>query len=328
MSIPFAVKSSMPSEFDLIRRYFTRETPSAVLGIGDDAALLAPTQGMELAVSTDMLVAGRHFSFNDGPGTIGHKSLAVNLSDMAAMGAQPRWVLLSIALMEADETWLRGFAGGFFGLAQKFGVELVGGDTTRGPINICVQIIGEVPPGKALRRDGARVGDDIWVSGVIGDGALALAHLRRRVDLQPMESAACLPKLRVPMPRIELGLALRDVATSAIDISDGLLADLGHILERSGVGAEIRFEDVPLSAVAQRYIEQDAVQQCVLAGGDDYELCFTVPPEKRTEMVAIAQRLSLPLTCIGSIDKNAGLTVLQGGQPMTIKATGFDHFSD
>ena len=236
----------MPSEFDLIRRFFTRETPSAVLGVGDDAALLAPTPGMQLAVSTDMLVEGRHFAPQDGPGTVGHKSLAVNLSDMAAMGATPRWVTLALALPGADEVWLRGFAGGFFSLAQKFGVELVGGDTTRGPLNICVQIIGEVPPGLALRRDGARSGDEIWVSGVLGDAALALAHLQRRVELMPLEAASCLPRLRVPQPRVALGLALRGVASCAIDISDGLLADLGHILECSGVGAEIHFEALPL----------------------------------------------------------------------------------
>ncbi|MHB1592337.1 MAG: thiamine-phosphate kinase, partial [Sulfuricella sp.] len=205
----------MPSEFDLIRRFFTRETPSAVLGVGDDAALLAPTPGMLLAVSTDMLVEGQHFAPQDGSGTVGHKALAVNLSDMAAMGATPRWVTLALALPEADEIWLRGFAGGFFSLAQKFGVELVGGDTTRGPLNICVQIIGEVPPELALRRDGARGGDEIWVSGVLGDAALALAHLQCRVELMPLEAASCLPRLRVPQPRVALGLALRGVASSA-----------------------------------------------------------------------------------------------------------------
>jgi thiamine-monophosphate kinase len=313
----------MPSEFDLIRRFFTRETPSAVLGVGDDAALLAPTPGMQLAVSTDMLVEGQHFAPQDGPGTVGHKSLAVNLSDMAAMGATPRWATLALSLPGADEIWLRGFAGGFFSLAQKFGVELVGGDTTRGPLNICVQIIGEVPPGLALRRDGARGGDEIWVSGVLGDAALALANLQRRVELMPLEAASCLPRLRVPQPRVALG----GVASSAIDISDGLLADLGHILERSGAGAEIHFEALPLSAVASRYIEQEVVRNCVLAGGDDYELCFTAPPERHAEVLSIAQRIGLPLTCIGTIKDTTGLSVLRAGQTMTIKATGFDHFS-
>ncbi len=317
----------MPSEFDLIRRFFTRATPSAVLGVGDDAALLAPTPGMLLAVSTDMLVEGQHFAPQDGPGSVGHKSLAVNLSDMAAMGATPRWVTLALSLPRADETWLRGFAGGFFSLAQKFGVELVGGDTTRGPLNICVQIIGEVPPGLALRRDGARGGDEIWVSGVLGDAALALANLQRRVELMPLEAASCLPRLRVPQPRVALGLALRGVASAAIDISDGLLADLGHILECSGVGAEIHFEALPLSEVASRYIEQEAVRNCVLAGGDDYELCFTAPPERHVEVLSIAQRIGLPLACIGAIRGETGLSVLQAGQTMSIKVTGFDHFS-
>ncbi|WP_332370309.1 thiamine-phosphate kinase [Sulfuricella denitrificans] len=212
-------------------------------------------------------------------------------------------------------------------MAQKFGVELVGGDTTRGPLTICVQIIGEVPPGLALRRDGAHGGDEIWVSGVLGDAALALANLQRRVELMPLESASCLPRLRVPLPRVELGLALRGVASAAIDISDGLLADLGHILESSGVGAKIHFEALPLSEVASRYIEQEVVQNCVLAGGDDYELCFTAPPEKHAEILSIAQQIGLPLACIGIIKNTAGLSVLRAGQAMTIKATGFDHFS-
>jgi thiamine-monophosphate kinase len=246
---------------------------------------------------------------------------------MAAMGATPRWATLAIALPGADEIWLRGFAGGFFSLAQKFGVELVGGDTTRGPLTICVQIIGEVPTGQALRRDGAHGGDEIWVSGVLGDAALALAHLQRRVELMPLEAASCLPRLRVPQPRVELGLALRGVASAAIDISDGLLADLEHILENSGVGAEIHFEALPLSEVGRRYIEQEAVQNCVLAGGDDYELCFTAPPARHADVLSIAQRIGLPLACIGIIKETIGLSVLRAGQPMTIKASGFDHFA-
>lgn len=318
----------MPSEFDLIRQYFTRPTPSALLGVGDDAALLQVSPGMELAVSVDMLVEGRHFSPQDGPGTVGHKSLAVNLSDMAAMGAVPRWATLALALPVADETWLRGFAGGFFGLASKFGVELIGGDTTRGPLNICIQIMGEVPAGQALRRDGAKPGDEIWVSGTLGAAALALAFRQGRVELEQMEAAACLPALYVPQPRVDLGLALRGIASAAIDISDGLLADLGHILEQSQVGAEIHFEALPLHDVTRRRVGLDVVKNCVLAGGDDYELCFTAPAARHAELLALSQRLALPLSCIGRISGEAGLTLLDGmSQPMPVTARGFDHFA-
>ncbi len=318
----------MPSEFDLIRQYFTRPTPSALLGVGDDAALLQVSPGMELAVSVDMLVEGRHFAPQDGPGTVGHKSLAVNLSDMAAMGAKPRWATLALALPAADEKWLRGFAGGFFGLAGKFGVDLVGGDTTRGPLNICIQIMGEVPAGQALRRDGAKVGDEIWVSGALGTAALALAFRQGRVELEQMEAAACLPALYVPQPRVELGLSLRGIATSAIDVSDGLLADLGHILEQSGVGAEIHFEALPLHEVTRRHIGLDVAKSCVLAGGDDYELCFSAPAARHAELLALANKLALPLTCIGLIAEGAGLAVMDGkGNPMSLEVKGFDHFA-
>lgn len=316
----------MPSEFDLIRHYFTRPAPGAILGVGDDAALLQISPGMELAVSVDMLVEGRHFSPQDGPGTVGHKSLAVNLSDMAAMGATPRWVTLALALPAADESWLRGFAGGFFGLAGRFGVDLVGGDTTRGPLNICVQIMGEVPAGQALRRDGAKAGDDIWVSGTLGNAALALAHYQRRVELEHLEAAAMLPFLHLPQPRVAAGIALRGIATSAIDISDGLLGDLGHILELSGVGAEIYFEDLPLHEVMRRHAGLEVARNCVLAGGDDYELCFTAPAARHGEIVALARQLDLAFTCIGRIT-DGGLRVLNQGQAMAVEARGFDHFA-
>lgn len=317
----------MPSEFDLIRRYFTRTTPSAILGVGDDAALLRISPGMELAVSVDMLVAGRHFGEADGPGTVGHKSLAVNLSDMAAMGATPRWATLALALPAADEKWLRGFAGGFFGLAGKFGVDLIGGDTTRGPLNICVQIMGEVPAGQALRRDGAKTGDEIWVSGTLGNAALALAHYQRRVELEHLEAAAMLPFLHLPQPRVAVGIGLRGIASASIDISDGLLADLGHILEQSGLGAEVHFERLPLHEIMRRHIELDVAQNCVLAGGDDYELCFTAPVEKHAPILALARQLDVPLTCIGRITAANGLKLLRNGQAMTVETRGFDHFA-
>ena len=320
-------------EFDLIRRYFTRATPGVVLGVGDDAALLRIASGMELAVSTDMLVSGTHFLADADPFLLGHKTLAVNLSDMAAMGAQPRWALLSIALPEADEAWLKKFSDGFFALAQQHGVGLIGGDTTRGPLNLCVTIMGEVPQGKALRRAGAQAGDDIWVSGKLGDAALALAHLQGRIALNAEEFATCAAALHQPDPRVALGLALRGVAHSAIDISDGLLADLGHILECSSVGAEIQFDALPASSTMRSLSpspgeKREIVQRCIFAGGDDYELCFTTPVERRAEVEKIALKLGLPLTRIGTIAAGSGCIVRAAdGGPINMDESGYDHFA-
>jgi thiamine-monophosphate kinase len=318
----------MVSEFDLIRRYFTHPARNAVLGVGDDAALIRPTPGMEVAVSTDMLVAGKHFFSDDDPRQLGHKALAVNLSDMAAMGAIPRWATLSLALPEADEGWLKGFAEGFLETAHKYSVELIGGDTTRGPLNICVQIMGEVSAGMALRRDGAKSGDEIWVSGHLGDAALALAHLQRRIELTPPDAAACLPALHMPSPRVALGEALVGVARSAIDISDGLLADLSHILESSGVAAEVAFAALPASTVLRARLHEEVARNCLLAGGDDYELCFTAPPSRREDILALSRRLELPLTAVGIIREGSGLRLLDAeGKDMPIGALGFDHFA-
>lgn len=317
----------MPSEFSLIQRYFTRPVRHTALGVGDDCALLAPAPGMALAVSADMLVAGRHFLPDTDAARLGHKALAVNLSDCAAMGAQPRWATLALALPVADEAWLAAFAQGFFALADQFNVDLVGGDTTRGPLNICIQIMGEVPQGQALRRDGARPGDDVWVSGTLGDAALALAHVQQRFCLDPAAAAALLPRLEAPTPRVALGLALRGLAHSAIDLSDGLLADLGHILERSGCGADIEFAALPVSAPLRAYLDQDLVRDYVLAGGDDYELCFTAPTAARPAITALATPLGLPLTRIGCITAAGGLRLLDTDrQPLPVKVTGFDHF--
>ncbi len=325
------------SEFDLIRRYFTRATPSALLGVGDDAALLQVSAGNVLAVSTDMLVSGTHFLPDADPFLLGHKTLAVNLSDLAAMGAAPRWAVLAIALPPkddggADEAWLAQFSAGFFALAQQHDVELVGGDTTRGPLNLCVTIFGEVPAQQALRRSGAQVGDEIWVSGCLGDAALALAHLQGRVALSAAELADCLPALYRPLPRVALGLALRGIASSAIDISDGLLADLGHILEASQMGAEIEFAAVPVSPTlrgqdARAPANELLARQCVLSGGDDYELCFTAPAARRAELAKIATRLNLPLTRIGEIVAGRGCIVHDAaGNPIHIEVRGYDHF--
>ncbi|MGA7749932.1 MAG: thiamine-phosphate kinase [Gallionella sp.] len=331
------------TEFDLIRRYFTRPTPGALLGVGDDAALLQVSEGNVLAVSTDMLVSGTHFFPDADPFLLGHKTLAVNLSDMAAMGALPRWVTLAIALPDADDAWLEKFSAGFFSLAQQYAVELVGGDTTRGPLNLCVAIMGEVPRGRALLRSGAQAGDEIWVSGRLGDAALALAHLQRRIALTEAEFDACAQALHQPQPRVALGLALRGIANCAIDISDGLLADLGHILECSNVGAGIQFDTLPVSDVLRSLSRADAhpspaserevegegslVQRCVLSGGDDYELCFTAPVMRHADILSISTRLELPLTCIGKVVAGRGCIVHDAaGNTLNLESGGYDHF--
>ncbi len=320
-------------EFDLIAKYFTRNTPDAVLGVGDDCALLAPSPGMQLAVSSDMLLEGRHFSPQDSPAGIGHKSLAVNLSDLAAMGATPRWATLSIALPEVNDAWLTAFSRGFFRMADLHGIELVGGDTTRGALTISITVIGEVPPGQALRRDGAQAGDDIWVSGVLGSAAMALAYRQGRLFMEQIDAARVLPALYLPMPRVELGIALRGIAHSAIDISDGLLGDLGHILARSQVGAKsigarLEFASLPTLPVVQNYLHEAVARDCVLAGGDDYELCFTVPPAKRDRVLAAANDAGVSVSRIGQISAEPGLTVTgTDGQPLIIEHTGYDHFA-
>lgn len=331
------------SEFDLIQRYFTRATPSAVLGVGDDAALLRVGDGMQLAVSTDMLVSGTHFFPDADPFMLGWKTLAVNLSDLAAMGAAPRWATLALALpygkrphpsplpsgegRGVDDAWLEQFSAGFFALAEEYGVELVGGDTTRGPLNLSVTIMGEVPQ-VALRRDGAQADDDIWVSGTLGDAALALAHLQGRVALPQDVFTACAARLHQPQPRVALGLALRGVAHSAIDISDGLLADLGHILERSRMGAEIQFDALPRSVALRECESRALAQSCVLAGGDDYELCFTAPVARRAGIEKISATLAVSLTRIGKVAAGNGCTVhAAAGGAMQIKEQGYDHFA-
>lgn len=323
----------MASEFDLIQRYFTRNSAHAtqtdvVLGVGDDAALLQVTPGMELAISADMLVAGTHFFEHIDPWLIGWKSLAVNVSDMAAMGAQPRWVTLALALPVADEQWVAGFSAGFFACADQFGIQLIGGDTTRGPLNISVQIMGEVPPGAAFLRSAAQLDDDIWVSGPLGTAALALAGLQQRFSLTDAELALCSPALHQPQPRVALGLALRGLAHAALDISDGLLADLSHILHRSQLGAELDFAAIPLTPTVSTYSHETAVQQWILSGGDDYELCFTAPPSSREQIQQIGQQLGLSLGRIGRVVAARQLQVLgQDGAALHIKEHGFDHFA-
>jgi thiamine-monophosphate kinase len=317
----------MLSEFDLIGRFFTRPSPQTVLGVGDDCALIRVTAGEDLAVSTDMLIAGRHFHRDADPAKLGHKALAVNLSDMAAMGATPRWTTLALALPEANEAWLEPFARGFLQLAKRYRVDLIGGDTTRGPLTICVQIMGEVAPGAALRRDGAKPGDEIWVSGQLGDAALVLAHLDHSIVLEPHEVAMYSPRLHEPSPRVGLGQALVGVANSCIDISDGLAGDLGHILERSQVAAVVELARVPRSRLIDRKLPAAVALRAMLAGGDDYELCFTAPVERRAEVLQIGERVGIALTSIGRIEEGSGLTVLdEESEPMDIGMAGWDHF--
>ncbi|MEO8165458.1 MAG: thiamine-phosphate kinase [Betaproteobacteria bacterium] len=317
----------MPSEFDLIARYFTRASRHTTLAVGDDAALFAVGQGCELAASTDMLVEGVHFLPEVDPQALGHKSLAVNLSDIAAMGGTPRWAMLSLALPDANAQWLEAFSRGFFALADQHGIDLIGGDTTRGPRTICVQIMGEVRQGRALRRDGAKVGDDIWVSGQLGEAAAALAHTRGELNLSPAAFERCRRRLDWPTPCVALGLELRGLARSAIDVSDGLLSDLGHICERSGAGAEVRYVDVPCSADLQPLRDNPAVMRAVLSGGDDYELCFTAAAQSAEAIASIAARLKLDLTRIGRIVAGDAVAVVDAsGQQLPLKVTGFDHF--
>lgn len=321
----------MLSEFELIRRYFTHPAPHTRLGVGDDAALVRVRSGMELVATVDMLVRGTHFFPDADPRRLGHKALAVNLSDVAAMGATPRWATLALALPRPEPAWLRAFATGFMRLARRHDVALIGGDTTRGPLAISVQLLGEVPQGRALLRSGARAGDDVWISGHIGDAALAVAAQKRRVELEAHELRAALRRLDTPTPRLALGAALRGIAASAIDISDGLCADLGHICERSGVSALVEFDRLPVSRMVRNRIDTPVVHAAVLAGGDDYELCFTARPERRAAVRAAGKRAGVRVTMVGHIERPMKraprVRVLdRSGRIMTSGQGGYDHF--
>ena len=319
---------SMPlGEFELIARYFTRPVRRAALGVGDDCALLTLAPGMQLATSCDMLVEGRHFLSTVAPRRLGHKALAVNLSDLAACGAQPLAFTLALALPSADAAWLEAFSQGLLAIADAHGCELIGGDTTRGPLNICIAVFGEVPVGQALLRSGACAGDDVYVSGVLGDARLALEAFRGTVGLTGEAFSAVRTAMEQPQPRVALGVALRRVASSAIDLSDGLLGDLGHVLQCSGVGAAVEVDALPRSAVLAA--QPLAVQrECTLAGGDDYELLFTAPPSRAPAVQAAATQAQLAVTRIGRIEASPGLRLQDGeGRPVTSTGRGFDHFA-
>jgi thiamine-monophosphate kinase len=313
-------------EFELIERFFTRPVRRATLGVGDDCALLQPTPGMTLAVSSDMLIEGRHFLSTVPPERLGHKALAVNLSDLAACGARPLAFTLALALPSADASFLDGFARGLLALADREGCELIGGDTTRGPLAICITAFGELPSGSALLRSGARPGDDLYASGTLGDARLALEAFRGKVALDEASFQRVRGAMEMPTPRLGLGQSLRGIATSAIDISDGLLGDLGHVLERSGVGAVVECDALPRSAVLAA--QPRALQlECLLNGGDDYELVFSALPERRDAIAAAAANAGVAVTRIGRIEAGRRLRVVdRSGAEVEAAGRSFDHF--
>lgn len=324
------------SEFNLIQKYFTRPTRHTELGVGDDAALVNVADGMQLVVSTDMSVAGTHFFHDAAPYDIGWKALAVNVSDMAAMGAQAKWSTLAISLPEVNQSWLAEFSSGFFACADMFNIDLIGGDTTRGPLNISITIMGEVPTGKALKRSGAQLGDDIWVSGQIGSAALGLAHLQDKIQLDKDVLQTSVHHLCRPMPRANLGLALCDIATSCIDISDGLLADLGHILKASNCKATIDLEKIPCIEYLKSNLQNPQFQDYLLAGGDDYELCFTAPSSKRDKIELLSKQHDIHLTRIAKTLKldhmandleSSRLQIMYQNKLLKPIKSGFDHFA-
>jgi thiamine-monophosphate kinase len=320
------------TEFDIIRRFFGSppvRRADVVLGIGDDAAVLRPPAGQELALTTDTLVEGRHFTADAEAGSLGHKALAVNLSDLAAMGAEPAWFLLSLTLPEADEAWLNAFARGLHALSARFNIQLVGGNTTRGPLSIGVTAAGFVPAGAALTRRGAAPGDRIYVTGTLGDAALAVWIEQGRRPSYMAEHERVAARLNRPEPRIAAGIALRGLATAVIDVSDGLAADLGHVLEASGVGARVQLARLPLSETYRELqARRDIGWEPALAGGDDYELCFTVPAAREAELKRRAAGTGCSITAIGEIESGSGVRlVAPDGSDYPLSRAGYDHFA-
>ncbi|MFN4362167.1 MAG: thiamine-phosphate kinase [Hylemonella sp.] len=320
-------------EFELIRRYFQREdaarNPAVALGIGDDCALLQAAPGMQLAISSDMLVEGRHFFADVDPEALGHKALAVNLSDLAASGARPLAFTLALSLPQADEAWLAAFARGLFALADTHGCTLMGGDTTRGPLNLCLTVFGEVPAGQALLRSGGRPGDELWVSGTLGDARLALEVLQGRRALASQELARARQRLERPTPRVALGLALRGIASAAMDLSDGLAGDLGHLLQASGCGAELDATALsPLLAARDASLDEATRLGLVLGGGDDYELLFSAPVERQDAVQAAGRSAGVTLTRIGRLEAEPGLRLVDAqGRRLDGRYASYDHFA-
>lgn len=314
-------------EFELIERYFTRPVRLAGIGVGDDCALLTPAPGMQLAVSSDMLVEGRHFLSTVAPERLGHKALAVNLSDLAACGARPVAFMLALALPAADEAFLAPFSRGLFSVADRYGCELVGGDTTRGPLTIAITVFGEVPHGAALLRSGAAAGDDLFVSGTLGDARLALDVFRGLTALPGDAFARVRRAMEEPEPRLALGMALRGIASSAIDVSDGLAGDLAHLLRRSGVAAAVDTDALPRSTdlAAQ---PADRQREYLQSGGDDYELVFTAPRDRRGAVAEAAARSATMVTRIGAIEAGSGIRWHDAaGRDVGGPTASFDHFA-
>jgi thiamine-monophosphate kinase len=318
-------------EFDLIHRFFKRPPRQAVVGVGDDCAVWSPRPGHQLLFSADMLVEGRHFLSTVDPFRLGHKALAVNLSDLAACGAQPQAFLLSLSMPRADEPWLSGFSQGLFALADHFGCELMGGDTTQGPLTIAITVMGDVPNGQAVLRNGAQVGDDLYVSGFLGDAALALEAFRGTIQLPQDVFEMARLRMETPTPRVELGMALRSIATAMADISDGLVGDLGHILQASHVGAEISLPPVTslMQSACLWSCPADLANRCTLSGGDDYELVFSAPPSMSAAVHAAALACGVRVTRIGQITHNSGTLSLRdaSGQLKPCELRSFDHFA-
>ncbi|WP_455196819.1 thiamine-phosphate kinase [Kaarinaea lacus] len=329
----FSTLTMTQSEFSLIDQFFKSRgvlRDDVVLGIGDDAAVTTIPAGYQLVTAVDTLVNGVHFPFDSEPFDVGHKALAVNLSDLAAMGAEPAWATLALTLPEADENWLQQFCDGFFQLAKVFNVQLIGGDTTQGPLSVTVQIMGLVPQGKAITRSGAQLGDQIFVSGSLGDAALGLQIHQQTLStskLSEQHVTVLRDRLYRPLPRVALGIALRDIASSMIDISDGLAADLTHILKASKVGATITMEQLPVSDSVQTLSKSVDIETSLLRGGDDYELCFTVPENSVTKLQDTTRQLGIKLSNIGVIEARDGLRVLNKDKEMTLSQLGFEHFT-
>ena len=321
-------------EFELISRYFSppgaalRRGSGVILGIGDDAAILDLPKGTDLVAAVDSIVSGRHFPEGCDPQSVGHRALAVNLSDIAAMGATPAWATLALTLPAADPNWLQGFSKGFLDLATEYAVTLVGGDTTRGPLTVSVQILGHVPHGTALRRSGANAGDLLVVSGSLGDAGAGLAFLTAPPALAGREVDELVRRFQYPSPRVQMGLSARGIASAAMDLSDGLVGDLPKLAQASGLGAHVAVDQLPLSQAMRAVASPKQSRDWALAAGDDYELLLAVAPPRYPELQAAAQRLNLTLTVIGELRTNAGVTWSLNGEHFIPDVAGYDHFPE